>query len=147
MATSDINRAEDVLQTGRRKVNLSSLTELHELVQHGVPASAVDRLERFLQLSSDQTVRMLGVSSSTRKRLKAQPRRLLAPDVTDRLVRVVHVARDATEVFGDTDRALRWLKAPVPALGDRAPFELMNTYAGVMQVQQELIRIKHGMWA
>lgn len=142
----ELNRAEDILQTGRRRVNLASLPELHELVQHGVPASAVDRLERFLELSSDQTVRILSVSSSTRKRLKAQPRRLLAPDVSDRLIRVVQVAKDASDVFGDKDRALHWLKNPVPALGSRTPLELMTTHAGVMQVQQELIRIKHGMW-
>ena len=59
---------------------------------------------------------------------------------------VVDVVAKAIEVFGTRERALRWLKTPVRALGDQTPVSLLNTPEGVAQVQDTLGRVEHGVW-
>jgi hypothetical protein len=66
------------------------------------------------------------------------PRQSLEP-----LVRVV--AR-AVEVFGNSEKALRWINAPVRSLGNQTPVSLLDTPGGMTQVEDALGRIEHGVW-
>jgi uncharacterized protein (DUF2384 family) len=59
---------------------------------------------------------------------------------------IVEVTARAIEVFGTREKALRWLKAPVRALGDQTPLSLLNSPEGVAQVQDTLGRVEHGVW-
>ena len=59
---------------------------------------------------------------------------------------IVDVTARAIEVFGTRERALRWLKTPVPSLGDQTPLSLLNSPEGVALVQDTLGRVEHGVW-
>ena len=59
---------------------------------------------------------------------------------------IVDVTARAIEVFGTREKALRWLKAPVRALGDRTPLSLLTSAEGVARVQDTLGRVEHGVW-
>jgi putative toxin-antitoxin system antitoxin component (TIGR02293 family) len=52
----------------------------------------------------------------------------------------------ATEVFGNRDKALRWLQGTVPSLGHRTPASLLATTEGIAEVQDTLGAIEHGIW-
>jgi putative toxin-antitoxin system antitoxin component (TIGR02293 family) len=52
----------------------------------------------------------------------------------------------AGEIFGSEEKALRWLRAPVPALGDRTPISIMDTPGGMAEVEDVLGAIEHGSW-
>lgn len=52
----------------------------------------------------------------------------------------------AVEVFGDVEIALSWLKEPNPALAGEIPLDLVDTEAGVKQVDTVLGRIEHGIF-
>ena len=67
----------------------------------------------------------------------------VSPELLETTVRVV--AR-AMEVFGDKDRALRWLHAPVRALGNQTPVSLLDSKEGVSRVEDVLGQIEHGTW-
>lgn len=56
------------------------------------------------------------------------------------------VSARATEVFGNRDKAQRWLQGTVPALGNRTPLSLLATAEGIAQVQDTLGAIEHGIW-
>jgi putative toxin-antitoxin system antitoxin component (TIGR02293 family) len=59
---------------------------------------------------------------------------------------VVDVTARAMEVFGNREKALRWLKTPVRSLADRTPLSLLNSSEGAMQVRDTLGRVEHGVW-
>lgn len=50
----------------------------------------------------------------------------------------------ATDIFEDEDRAVEWLRRPQFGLGDKVPLDLINTEAGVREVESLLLRIEHG---
>ncbi|MCB1545117.1 MAG: DUF2384 domain-containing protein [Methylobacteriaceae bacterium] len=70
----------------------------------------------------------------------------LTEDESDRAVRLARIADHAERVFGDSDKAGRWLRKPVPALHGRTPVELLQTETGARKVEDELIRIDHGIF-
>lgn len=60
--------------------------------------------------------------------------------------RVVDVLAHALEVFGDRFKVMRWLRTPIPALGDETPQDMLARAGGIEQVDQVLGRIEHGVW-
>lgn len=56
------------------------------------------------------------------------------------------IERMAAEVFGSSEKAVRWL-ATWNAILESAPRDLVGTRAGRRQVYEELIRIYHGDFA
>jgi len=75
--------------------------------------------------------------------LLASPTQAIEPQAIEPLVRVI--AR-AVEVLGTSEKALRWLNAPVRSLGDQAPASLLNSPEGIASVEDALGRIEHGVW-
>ena len=59
---------------------------------------------------------------------------------------IVEIVARAIEVFGDRTKALRWLRTPIPSLGDRTPEEMLEHDGGIEQVEETLGRIEHGVW-
>ncbi len=53
----------------------------------------------------------------------------------------------AEEVFGDSEKALRWLRRPNAALGNVTPIELLETPDGIQRVDMVLGRIEHGIFS
>ncbi len=81
--------------------------------------------------------RLAGVLPSP-SQIVLQPLEALEP-----LVRVI--AR-AVEVLGTSEKALRWINAPVRSLGNRPPASLLDSPEGITRVEDALGRIKHGVW-
>jgi putative toxin-antitoxin system antitoxin component (TIGR02293 family) len=75
----------------------------------------------------------------------SRPRKV--PLSTETLADVTARAIDrAIEVFGTREKALRWLKTPVPSLGDQTPLALLGSPDGIVRVEDALGRIEHGVW-
>ena len=118
--------------------------DLVSLVEKRLPASVV----RSLLLS--------GFSSSEIYSL-VLPRRTLAHriakhqalsgDESDRAVRVARVVALAEGVFGEPDRAWRWLRKNKRQFGGKAPMEMLATEPGARLVEELLTQVDHGMAA
>jgi putative toxin-antitoxin system antitoxin component (TIGR02293 family) len=99
-------------------------------------------------LSNALLSRVLGVSPRTLDRfapVKSNAR--IKPAVSDRLYRAAKVVALAEEVLEDRGQALEWLAAKQAGLGNRIPFELLETEAGAREVEDELERIEHSFVA
>ncbi|MEO8661494.1 MAG: MbcA/ParS/Xre antitoxin family protein, partial [Bryobacteraceae bacterium] len=59
---------------------------------------------------------------------------------------IVTVTARAIEVFGSREKALRWLRTPVPSLSDRTPLSVLNTAYGIEHIEEVLGRIEQGVW-
>ena len=77
----------------------------------------------------------------TRRRQKGER---LRPDESERLARIGKTVMLAERVFGDKDRALKWLRAPKRRLRGKTAFELLATAEGAQVVEEALIVIDEG---
>ena len=59
---------------------------------------------------------------------------------------LVEVTARAIEVLGTREKAMRWLRTPVRALGDVTPLSLLNSPTGIARVQDILGQVEHGVW-
>jgi hypothetical protein len=51
----------------------------------------------------------------------------------------------ASDVFGKSEKAMRWLRTPNPSIGD-TPMALLRTREGVAEVEDALSAIELGAW-
>ena len=91
---------------------------------------------------------LLGVSERKWSRARAgHGDGLLSPVQSDRLLRASQVLDHARGVFDDDQDAVAWLSMPNHALSGETPLSLMDTDAGVRQVDDVLTRIEFGVFA
>ena len=114
-------------------------------VERGVPVSA---LEEFAAHSGFALKDLLEVVIPARtlkhRRQRQEPLNL---DESDRLARVARVYALAVRVFGNPDKARRWLSKPKIRFNGQAPLSMLRTDLGGRQVEEMLIQIDEGMFA
>jgi hypothetical protein len=59
---------------------------------------------------------------------------------------IVTVTARAIEIFGTREKAIRWLRTPLPPLSDRTPLSMLNTAEGIERIEEVLGRIEQGVW-
>ncbi len=59
---------------------------------------------------------------------------------------IVSVTGRAIEVFGARDKAIHWLRTPLPSLSRGTPLSMLKTAEGIEQVEDVLGRIEQGVW-
>lgn len=85
--------------------------------------------------------RVLGTSQGNLSRCY---RRTLTRAESEGLLHALRLLAYASAVLGNEDRALEWLGAAVPALGNRRPLDLCDTFEGRSFVGEVLQKIEHG---
>lgn len=71
----------------------------------------------------------------------------LTPAEGDCAVRLIRIADRARKVFGDPEKATRWLRKPKKAFGGKTCIDMLMTEQGGREVENMLVRIEHGMAA
>jgi putative toxin-antitoxin system antitoxin component (TIGR02293 family) len=79
-----------------------------------------------------------------RRRSAREP---LTVEETDKALRLERVAAQAEHVFGDKERAQRWLRKPKRELDGESPLAFLASESGARRVEEMLTRIEHGMFA
>jgi putative toxin-antitoxin system antitoxin component (TIGR02293 family) len=113
----------------------------HDAILKGVEASLVKRAveERLLRL--EEVHRLIPASTFARK---VREGRMLSREEADQVARLLRIKGYAREVFEDIGMAETWLSEANPALGNRAPAELLLTDEGTRAVEAVLRRIDYG---
>lgn len=90
---------------------------------------------------------VLGVSPRKWSRVRTEtPEAVLSPVESDRLVRAWRVFEHAKAVFEDDRGVAAWFAAPNPALFGEAPLSMLDTDAGVHEVDNILTRLEFGVY-
>lgn len=110
-----------------------------------LPSRAVGRLAAKLLVTPEVVLHVSDISERTFQRRQAN-QELLTEAESDRVLRIARVAREAERVFGNGDKASRWLSVVSRVLGAK-PLDLLATDAGARDVEYELVRIDHGDFA
>ena len=109
-------------------------------------ASAALLLEKLGARFTSAELYELVVPERTLARRLAR-KELLTPAETDRALRVARISAEADRVFGDPEKAGRWLRRANSSLGGQTPIGLMRSEAGAQIVEEALGQIDHGMFA
>jgi putative toxin-antitoxin system antitoxin component (TIGR02293 family) len=84
------------------------------------------------------------------KRTLARRKAINAPlslEETDKAIRLARIAAEADRVFGNPDKAARWLRTPHGNISGQTPLYMLKTEAGAILVGEMLTQIDHGMFA
>jgi putative toxin-antitoxin system antitoxin component (TIGR02293 family) len=95
---------------------------------------------------SEEEIFSLVVPKRTLARRKAA-NELLTIEETDKALRLARIAAQAERVFGEAEKAHRWLRKPKRALQDEMPLAYLASEAGARVVEEMLHRIEHGIFA
>src|SRR5215467_14283953 len=117
-------------------------TELIQKIQKGLRFSELKTLQDTLNLPFEQLAAKLCISLSTLQRSKAAGR--LSPYESDKVIRYSRLLQQATDLFGNVEKARAWLKHPQFGLGGAVPLDYASTEAGAREVENLLGRMKYG---
>jgi putative toxin-antitoxin system antitoxin component (TIGR02293 family) len=124
-------------------VPLSSDFAVTRMVEGGLPTDSIGRLKEkglsFTEISE------LVISPRTLQHRKARGERL-DNDEADRVVRIVRVISLAEQIFGNPEKALRWLRQPDDRLDNRTRLSMLRTDSGGRLVESLLWQIDEGIY-
>ena len=114
------------------------------VIRKGSRFSSVQSLARHLGVGDAYVLRMIGITGGTVTRRRQE--KLLKPEESDRLYRILKIANLAERVLEEPDKARSWLQRNNRALGGVAPLSLTDTQAGVDAIEDVLNRIEFGVY-
>lgn len=123
---------------------LDSLSPIHHQLVARARPEALDELSQH-GFSEDEVYRLVVPKRTLARRRAADE--LLTVDETDKALRLMRIAVQAEQVFGEPEKAHRWLRKPKRALNGETPVACLATEVGGRIVEGMLIRIEHGMFA
>ena len=115
--------------------------EIHTRISHGFSASRLMRLTEdgvVTPLERDQIVPLRTLKNRIER---DQP---LTVEESDRLFRSAHIAAMAEAIFGNSDKAKRWLSKPKERFAGLSPMQMLTTQHGANQVEEMLLQIAEG---
>ena len=124
--------------------DLTSERDFLALVEERLPVSALNAL-RDAGLAEDE-VHELIIPRRTLAHRKAKGE-ALTQEESDRTVRLARLTALAEGVFGETERAWRWMRKPKQRFAGRSPLAVLATEAGARLVEEMLYQIDEGQAA
>jgi putative toxin-antitoxin system antitoxin component (TIGR02293 family) len=114
-------------------------------IERGLPLSTLEEFSAYSGIAvKDLLEVVIPARTLKHRRQKKEPLNL---DESDRLARVARLWELGVKVFGDPDKARRWLTKPKMRFEERSPLTMMHTDLGSRQVEEMLIQIDEGMFA
>jgi putative toxin-antitoxin system antitoxin component (TIGR02293 family) len=128
---------------GRRILGrgVASEADLAQAVLARIPEQAVAAVQG--SSFSDREIERFVIPARTR-RYRRERKEPLTIEESDRLVRLARVQALAEDVFGDAEKANKWLRQGLGALNGQAPLELARTEVGIRVIEQILGKIDWG---
>lgn len=112
----------------------------------GVPAKTAFAVASLLQISADELADVLHLTSKTLRTYREANKRL-APTASEQVLKLLALARQGSEVFGEAAAFRRWLGKPAYGLDHQLPLALLQTSGGIDLVADEVSRIAYGDFA
>ena len=120
---------------------VTSEADLARLVHRRIPLRALIYVKR--SGFSEQEIGRFIIPERTQRHRKAK-RQPLTVEESDRVVRLTRIQALTEDVFGDVEKANRWLRENLAILDGKAPLEVARTETGGRVVEQILAKIDWG---
>lgn len=116
-------------------------TEIHDSIVHGFPAKRLMALCEQGEVTPMEREQIIPLRTLKTRLSREQP---LTVDESDRLFRTAHITAIAQMIFGDRDKARRWLVKAKQRFNGQAPMNMLVTIQGTRQVEEMLLQIAEG---
>jgi putative toxin-antitoxin system antitoxin component (TIGR02293 family) len=114
-------------------------------VEHGVPLAALEQFAAYSGFAMKDLLEVvIPLRTLKHRRQRQEP---LSPEESDRLARVARLWELGKKVFGNPDKARRWLTKSKIRFEERTPLQMMRTGVGSDGVEEMLIQIDEGYFA
>jgi putative toxin-antitoxin system antitoxin component (TIGR02293 family) len=124
----------------------SGVSGLIRQMDEGFSFKALQNFELHTSVNLSTLASIIGIPERTLARRKAIGK--LAPDESERLLRIAGIFEKAVELFeGDAASAARWLMTPRKALDNQQPLLYSRTELGAREVENLLGRLEHGVFS
>ena len=121
--------------------DVASEADLARIVDRGIRLVVLGYVQKA-GFSKQEIERLIIPARTWRHRkVKREP---LSTEESDRVVRLTRIQALAEDVFGDADKANRWLREELGILADKSPLETARTEAGARLVEQLLAKLDWG---
>jgi putative toxin-antitoxin system antitoxin component (TIGR02293 family) len=117
--------------------------DIAELAVERIDIAVIDRLAA-LGLKADELLFIIPRRTLTHRR--AQHERL-STEESDKAIRLAKIVAQATAVFADHDKAMRWLRNAQAKFGGRTALDMVSTEHGARLVEEALVQIDEGYFA
>ena len=138
--------AEKIAETlgGEHVLNCTvrDYADLNRVVRLRLPFAALKHMIDSDKLTLSEVKRHLIPASTYARRAKGQRLSVTESEKAERLARVFTTAE---EVFGNIEKAGRWMRARNREFGGVTPLEVAATELGARQVETALWQIAHGI--
>ena len=114
-------------------------------IEAGVPLSAIAAFVAGSGIPMKDVYKIV-IPARTLKH-RRDKKQTLTTDESDKLARLARVFDHAVQVFGDPERAMRWLSRPKHRFDERTPIEMTQTDSGARGVEEMLGQIEYGLFA
>ena len=124
---------------------IHTASDVQQMVEGRLAPTTFDTLARSTGFSRTLLYRLVIPKRTLSHRLQAgEP---LTAAESDRLVRIARITALAERIFGNEEKARRWLTKPKTFLGHKSPMDALATEAGARVVEEQLYRIDYGFGA
>ncbi|WP_369826576.1 antitoxin Xre-like helix-turn-helix domain-containing protein [Chromobacterium sp. ATCC 53434] len=113
------------------------------MIRQGLPATAMHAVSQEYGISLEHLCQVLGLSPQRASRRISQ-QQLLDPPSSERVLRIMHIARTAESILGSKVLAGAWLQQHCIPL-NASPLSLMDTELGGGLALRVLASIEHGL--
>jgi putative toxin-antitoxin system antitoxin component (TIGR02293 family) len=114
-------------------------------IERGLPLSTLEEFSAYSGIAvKDLLEVVIPARTLKHRRQKKEP---LSVIEADRLARVARMYELAVKVFGDPEKAKRWLTKPKLRFDERSPLSMMYTGLGGQGVEEMLYQIDEGVFA
>lgn len=120
----------------------ASEMEIHILIQGGFTAKTVMKLVEQGDVTTFERDQIIPLKTLKTRIAKDQR---LTVDESDRLYRAAHITAMADAVFGNNEKAKRWLSKPKERFQGISPMAMLSTVQGTRQVEEMLIQMAEGL--
>lgn len=122
---------------------VNSEVEMLDVLNAGLPVETL-KVMKSQGIVDDNEMKMF-IPARTMARRKEKER--LSPEESDLLARLARIDDFAVEVFGNHEKARKWLRTPNKAVKGHIPLDLLRTDYGARIVESILGRIEHGIFS
>ncbi len=116
--------------------------ELIDRIRSGVKKSDWKELIQNIDATEKEFETVLPVAISS-----MQKKNVYGKETSERIYELARLFGLGYEVFDSKEDFKNWLMTPVRTLGNKKPFELLDSSFGFEMVQNEIIRIQHNVYS
>jgi putative toxin-antitoxin system antitoxin component (TIGR02293 family) len=114
------------------------------IARKGITKAAYEKIADYTGLTDKEFSSLIHITTRTLQRKEANE--LLPIEASERVVLIGKIYYKGEQTFGSSDKFKQWMQKKSAALNNKTPLSYLDTLTGITIIQDELVRIEHGIF-